>query len=380
MSGAGAFHQSPPGVAGKLGELNWALLLSLCLLTGAGLAALYSVAGGSWSPWAERQTLRFLIGLGMLIAMSVVPLAFWLTLAYPAYAVAFLALALVPLIGTDALGARRWLALGPVSFQPSELMKVALVMSLARWFHTLPPDRISHPVWLLVPVAMIAAPLALIVRQPDLGTAIMIGLLGAGLLLMAGVHLLYFAGGALALLAAVPLALPFLHDYQRRRIEVFLDPSSDPLGAGYHVTQSMIAMGSGGIAGKGFLAGTQSQLDFLPEKHTDFIFTTIAEEWGFIGSIAVIGLIGLLLLVLLGMAVSIASRAGRLLVCGTMLSIFAHALVNIGMVSGLLPVVGIPLPFISYGGTSMLTLLFGLGLVMCAWVHRDERLDNRRLL
>jgi rod shape determining protein RodA len=175
----------------------------------------------------------------------------------------------------------------------------------------------------------------------------------------------------------VPLAIPLLHDYQRRRIDVFLDPTSDPLGAGYHVTQSIIAMGSGGILGKGFLRGTQSQLDFLPEKHTDFIFTTIAEEWGFIGALTVLFLIGMLLIVLLGMALRVTSRAGRLLVCGSMLSIFAYAMINIGMVSGLLPVVGIPLPFISYGGTAMMTLLFGLGLAMCAWVHRDERLDPR---
>jgi rod shape determining protein RodA len=377
MSGMGVFHRPPPSVIDKLGELNWGLIFSLCLLAGVGLAALYSVAGGSWSPWAERHALRFLVGLGMLIAMSVVPLTFWLQLAYPAYAVALLTLALVPQLGTEALGARRWLSIGPFSLQPSELMKVALILALARWFQEIPSRRISNPLWLLVPVAMIAAPMVLIVRQPDLGTAIMLGLLGAGLMLMAGVSLLYFVGGAGALLVAVPLAIPLLHDYQRRRIDVFLDPTSDPLGAGYHVAQSIIAMGSGGILGKGFLRGTQSQLDFLPEKHTDFIFTTIAEEWGFIGALTVLFLIGMLLIVLLGMALRVTSRAGRLLVCGSMLSIFAYAMINIGMVSGLLPVVGIPLPFISYGGTAMMTLLFGLGLAMCAWVHRDERLDPR---
>lgn len=374
MMSDGVFYRAPPGVLDKLSRLSWLLLVSLCLLVCVGLVALYSVAGGSWSPWAERHALRFLVGLGLLIAMSVVPLAFWLQLAYPAYAIAIVALALVPLFGTDALGARRWLALGSFSFQPSELMKVALVMALARYFHVLPPSRVSHPLWLLVPVAMIVAPMVLIVRQPDLGTALMIGGLGVGILLMAGVNLLYFAGGLGVLAVGIPLAMPYLHDYQRRRIDVFLDPMSDPLGAGYHITQSKIAMGSGGVAGKGFLAGTQGQLDFLPEKHTDFIFTTIAEEWGFVGAIAVLLLIGFVLAVLLGMALGITSRAGRLLVGGAMLSIFIYAVINIGMVSGSLPVVGIPLPFVSYGGTAMMTLMFSLGLAMCAWVHRDAPL------
>ncbi len=366
------FYRPPPTIIEKLGEMNWLLLIALCALIGIGLAALYSVAGGSWSPWAERHALRFLVGLGMLIVVAVVPLRFWLQLAYPAYGVAFATLALVPLVGAEALGARRWLALGPLTFQPSEMMKVALVMALAKYYHTLPADRISHPFWLLLPIAIIAAPMALIMKQPDLGTAMMIGMLGSAILLMAGVHLLYFAGGLSALFIGVPLAMPYLHDYQRRRIDVFLDPSSDPLGAGYHITQSKIAMGSGGVTGKGFLSGTQGQLDFLPEKHTDFIFTTIAEEWGFVGSIAVLLLIAILLAILLGMALGTASRAGRLMICGTMVSIFLYTAINIGMVSGALPVVGIPLPFISYGGTAMMTLMFSLGLSMCAWVHRAD--------
>lgn len=378
MTSSGVFYRPPPSVIEKLGELNWLLIAVLIALTGVGLAALYSVAGGSWSPWAERHALRFVLGLGMLIAVAVIPLGFWLQLAYPVYAIALVALALVPLVGSEALGARRWLAMGSLSFQPSELMKVALVMALARFFHALSASRVSNPLWLLIPVAMIAAPMALILRQPDLGTALLIGIVGAGLLLMAGVHLLYFAGGLAVVAVGVPLALPFLHEYQRRRIEVFLDPLSDPLGAAYHVTQSKIAMGSGGWTGKGFVRGTQSQLDFLPEKHTDFIFTTIAEEWGFIGAIYVLLLIALMLAVLLGMALGIASRAGRLLVGGTMLTIFLYAVINVGMVSGALPVVGIPLPFISYGGTAMLTLMFSLGLSMCAWVHRNERLHDGR--
>ncbi len=374
MSSTGVFHRPPPSIIDKLGDLNWLLLIALCAVTAVGLAALYSVAGGAWSPWAERHALRFLVGLAVLIAMAVVPLAFWMQLAYPAYAVALLALALVPLVGTEALGARRWLPIGPLTFQPSEMIKVALVMALARFCHGLTPGQLSNPLRLIIPVAMIAAPMLLIVRQPDLGTALLIGMVGAGTLLMAGVSIAYFAVGGAAIAGGIPLALPYLHDYQRRRIEVFLDPSTDPLGAGYHVTQSKIAMGSGGIGGKGYLAGTQSQLDFLPEKHTDFIFTTIGEEWGFLGAVVVLLLIGFVLAVLLGMALAVSSRAGRLLICGSALTLFLQAAVNIGMVTGSLPVVGIPLPLISYGGTSMTTLMIGMGLSMSAWVHRGEKM------
>ena len=376
MANSNVFYRPPPSVIDKLSKLNWALLITLCLLTGVGLAAQYSVAGGSWSPWAERHAMRFLVGLGVLIAMSVVPLGVWLRLAWPAYGIALVALALVPLIGIEALGARRWLALGPFSFQPSELTKVALIMALASYLRALPPQRLSHPIWLLIPVAMIAVPVALVLRQPDLGTAMMIGIVGGGMLMLAGVNLLYFAGAGAVAVIGVPLAIPYLHDYQRRRIDSFLDPSSDPLGSGYHITQSKIALGSGGTSGKGFLAGTQSQLDFLPEKHTDFIFTTIGEEWGFVGAIAVLALFALLVTVLMSMSLSTASRFGRLLISGAALVVFGYAAINIGMVSGMVPVVGVPLPFVSYGGTSMMTLLIGLGLAMSAYVHRDDAMNG----
>ncbi len=374
MASTGVFHKPPPTVLDKLGEISWGLIFVMSLLVGVGLMALYSVAGGSWSPWADRHALRYLIGLAIIVSMAVVPLTFWLRIAFPVYALAFLALALVPLIGTEALGARRWLSIGFFSFQPSEPMKVALVMALAAYVQRLPAWKLSHPLWILLPAAMILAPMALTLRQPDLGTALMIAMLGAGMLLLAGVNIFYFIGAAAGLLAAIPLAMPLLHDYQRRRIEIFFDPSSDPLGAGYHVTQSKIAMGSGGLTGKGFLNGTQSQLDFLPEKHTDFIFTTITEEWGYAGAVIIIALFAIFLSILIGMAMQVASRGGRLLISGAMLSIFIYVAINIGMVSGTLPVVGIPLPFISYGGTSMMTLMFALGLAMSAYVHRDERL------
>lgn len=374
MANTGVFHRPPPTVLDKLGQLNWPLIAVLCLLTAVGLAAQYSVAGGSWSPWAERHALRFIVGLGALIAIAVTPLHLWLRLAWPAYGVALVGLVLVPIFGTEALGARRWLALGPLSFQPAEAMKIALVLALATWFHSLAPSRTSHPLWLVPPLLLIAVPMVLVMRQPDLGTALMLGTIGSGVMLLAGVSVFYFLGAGAAVLALVPMILPLLHDYQRRRIDAFLDPTLDPLGAGYHITQSKIALGSGGISGRGFLGGTQSQLDFLPEKHTDFIFTTIGEEWGFVGAVTVLTLFALLVVVLKAMSLAVESRFGRLLVSGTGLTVFTYAVINVSMVTGLLPVVGIPLPFVSYGGTSMLTLMLGLGLAMCAYVHRDERM------
>ena len=373
MSSTGFIYEPPRTLTEKLGQLNWLLLVVVCMLAGTGLVALYSVAGGSWSPWAERHAVRFLAGLALLLAISVVPLRVWSDLAWPVYLAALALLALVPVLGTEALGARRWLSVGGFSFQPAELMKLALVAALARYYQGLAPARISHPFFVLLPVVAIALPVVLTARQPDLGSAALLALIGLGLLLMAGVHVLYFAGAGAGVLASVPYLLSHLHDYQRRRLDTFLDPGKDPLGAGYHITQSKIALGSGGVSGKGFLGGTQSQLDFLPEKHTDFIFTTIGEEWGFVGTVVVLALFGLLLTVLAGMAIASATRFARLLVVGATLTVFGYAAINVSMVTGLVPVVGVPLPFVSYGGTSMLTLMFGLGLAMCAWVHRNER-------
>lgn len=373
MATTGYFHQAPRKLIDKLADVNWLLIAILCVLTAIGLASLYSVAGGSWSPWAERHALRSLIGLGVLIGAALVPLRIWYGLAYPSYAIALVALMLVPLIGSEALGARRWLPLGPLSFQPAELMKFAIVLALARYFQSLDPSRVSQPVWIAIPVFLIALPTLLIIRQPDLGTAVLLAIIGGGLMLLAGINLLYFLGAGAAAVALIPLVLANLHDYQRRRIETFLDPGRDPLGAGYHITQSKIALGSGGASGKGYLAGTQSQLDFLPEKHTDFIFTTLGEEWGFAGAIVVLGLFALLLIVLGGMALSAMSLFARLLIFGAALTIFGYATINVGMVTGALPVVGIPLPFISYGGTSLMTQMFALGLAMSAYVHRTDR-------
>ncbi len=357
------------GVLGKLWRVHWPAIVVVCLIAAIGTAAQYSVADGSFQPWAERHALRFLVTLALVLAIAIVNIEVWLKLAYPVYGVALLLLALVPLAGVDALGARRWIDLGALTVQPSEAMKLALVAALARYYQWLPPQLVSRPVYVLIPLLLIVIPVALTLRQPDLGSAVLFTVLGLSLMFLAGVSVLYFAVGAAGIVGALPFIVANLHDYQRRRIEIFLDPNQDPLGAGYHITQSKIALGSGGVSGKGFLQGTQSQLDFVPEKHTDFIASMIGEEWGFAGLLVLLALYGLLLFMLVLMAWRSRNRFSRLLVAGSAMTFFVYVFINISMVTGLVPVVGVPLPLVSYGGTSMTTLMVGLGLAMSGYVH-----------
>lgn len=372
-------NTTPLSVSEKLWRVNWLLLLTAAAIAGIGAAALYSVSGGSFQPWAERHALRFLIALAIVLSMAMLRPTFYLRIAYPAYVIALAALALVPLTGLEALGARRWLGYGGYAFQPSELMKLAMVAGLARFYQWLPSDRVSRPVWVLVPVLVIAVPVVLTLRQPDLGSAVLFAVLGLSLMFMAGVSIFYFLAGLGGVVAAMPLIWNNLHDYQRRRIEIFLDPELDPLGAGYHIAQSKIAIGSGGVSGKGFLAGTQSQLDFVPEKHTDFILTILGEEWGFAGLTVLLALYGLLLFLTLAMAWRCNNRFGRLVIGSVGVMLFVYVFINVAMVTGLVPVVGIPLPLVSYGGTSMMTLMIGFGLAMSAYVHRDEVIRRKEM-
>ncbi|WP_052699386.1 rod shape-determining protein RodA [Hyphomicrobium sp. 99] len=364
----------PLRLSDKLWLINWPLLLTACVLAGIGTATLYSVSGGSFQPWAERHTFRFLIMLGIVVAMAIVRLDVWMKLAYPAYLVALAMLALVPFVGSEALGAKRWIDAGPISFQPSELMKLALVAALARFYFQLPPEKVGKPLVVLLPLAIIGVPVLLTMQQPDLGSACLFVALGLSLMFLAGVPLRYFALGGLLALASLPVIWSGMHDYQKRRVEVFLNPGMDPLGAGYHITQSKIALGAGGIAGKGFMQGTQSQLDFVPEKHTDFIASIIGEEWGFTGMLILIAVYGLLILMMMLMAQRCENRFARLAIAGSAMTFFLYVFINLAMVTGLVPVVGIPLPLVSYGGTSMTTLMIGLGVAMSAYVHgRDGR-------
>jgi rod shape determining protein RodA len=377
-------------IAQKLMSVHWPILIVTCFIAAIGMVSLYSVANGSFSPWAERHAFRFVVGLAMVLAIAVTSLRFWMNLAYPAYLLALGLLALVPFVGfigsdegvissVTSLGARRWLNIGGLQFQPSELMKVSLVLMLARYYQWLPPSLVSQPKWVALPLLAIMAPVALTLKQPDLGTAVLFAAVGLGLMFLAGVSSLYFGSGALIAGLAAPLIWANLHDYQRKRIEIFLDPDKDPLKAGYHITQSKIGLGSGGLSGKGFMQGPQSKLNFLPEKHTDFIFTMYGEEWGFIGAIWLLALYGLLLMLILSMAFSCRNQFARLLVAGSALVIFIYAFINIAMVTGLVPVVGVPLPLVSYGGTSMTTIMFGLGLAMCGFVHRNMNIRRQDL-
>jgi rod shape determining protein RodA len=358
-------------------RVHWPVLLTTCVLAAIGTITLYSVSGGSFQPWAERHTLRFLVALAIVVAMALVRLDVWIKLSYPAYAVALLMLALVPVFGVEALGAKRWIEIGQLSFQPSELMKFALVAALARYYLWLPTDRVGRWQYVLLPLLMVLVPVLLTLKQPDLGSAMVFLALGLALMFLAGVPRAYFAIAAVLAFAALPVIWSGLHDYQRRRIEVFLDPGMDPLGAGYHITQSKIALGSGGISGKGFMQGTQSQLDFVPEKHTDFIASIIGEEWGFTGLLFLIAAYAALIAMMTAMAWRSENRYAQLVIAGSATSFFIYVFVNLAMVTGLVPVVGIPLPLVSYGGTAMTTLMVGLGLAMSGYVHgREPRRSN----
>ncbi len=358
-------------VADKLYEINWGLVLLITIIASIGFAMQYSVAGGSWDPWAGKQLVRFIIGFGIMIAVAMVDIRVWMNFAYPFYAASLLLLLGVELMGMAHLGAQRWITLGPLELQPSEPMKIALILALAKFMHGQSVEDISKPLRLLIPLAMIAMPAVLVALQPNLGTTIILTLDGCSLLFLAGLSWFWIVPVVAAVAAAVPLAWRFvLHDYQKARVMTFLNPESDALGAGWNITQAKIAVGSGGAAGKGFLEGTQSRLNFLPEKQTDFILTNYAEEFGFVGCIALLILFATVIGYGVQTAVQARSQFGRLLAMGITLNFFFYIMINGLMVMGLIPVVGIPMPLISYGGTAMLAVMFGFGLLLCVHVHR----------
>jgi rod shape determining protein RodA len=299
--------------------------------------------------------------------------------AYPLYFVSILLLVWVDFAGEIGMGAQRWIDLKVFQLQPSEVMKIALVLALARYFHRLSTDSVSNPLALIVPILMVLMPVGLVLMQPDLGTAMMLMLVGAAMFWVAGVRLWKFVVVGLAGVGTLPLAWNFLHDYQKNRVLTFLDPERDPLGTGYHITQSKIAFGSGGLFGKGYLEGSQAHLNFLPERQTDFIFTMLSEEFGMIGAVLLLGLYTLLFIYGFAIAFNSRNHFGRLLAIGLTVNLFAYVFINMAMVMGLVPVVGIPLPLISYGGTAMLAVLVGFGLMICVYVHRDLKIGQRGL-
>jgi rod shape determining protein RodA len=364
-------------IGDKLLDMNWGLVLLITIIACAGFAMLYSVAGGSFHPWALPQIFRFIIGLALLIVIAMVDIRVWMSLAYPAYGAALLLLLATTIMGkVGGLGAQRWLELGPLQIQPSELMKISLVLALARYLHGQAVEDISKPLKLIVPVAMIGIPAVLVLMQPNLGTATILCADGASLLFLAGLSWWWILPTIGAGLAAVPVAWQFMHDYQKRRVLTFLDPSTDALGAGWNISQAEIAVGSGGLVGKGYMQGTQSRLNFLPEKETDFIWTVLGEEFGFVGSIAMLLLFAVVIAYGIRIAMASRSQFGRLLATGITLNFFFYIMINAAMVMGLIPVVGIPMPLISYGGTAMLTVMVGFGLLMSVHVHRQVEIPR----
>ncbi len=369
-------RQMPSGLR-KVLYLNWPLIALLIMVACYGFVMLYSIAGGSLAPWAEQQIRRFGVGLILMFVVAFTPLWFWRSIAGLAYAVTLLLLLGVEFFGTVGMGAKRWLVIGPLRLQPSELAKITTILALAAYYDWIDLKKISHPVNIVIAALIALVPTLLVLRQPDLGTAMLIAAGGGVVIFAAGVHWGYFAaliGSVVAMVTAVLQSRgtewQLLKDYQFRRIDAFLDPTIDPLGAGYHINQSMIALGSGGWSGRGFMEGTQARLNFLPEKHTDFIFTTLAEEFGFVGASSLMLLYMMIIGVCLLTALRTTNRFGALVVMGVIGNFFLYFAVNMAMVMGLAPVVGVPLPLVSYGGSAMLVLLIGFGLVHSAHIHR----------
>lgn len=361
----------------KFLSISWPFVILIAAAAGIGFVSLYSAAGGHMDPWAGKQMARFAVGICGLVITALIDIRLWLRLAYVVFGAVVLLLVYVDIKGHASMGAQRWIDLGFLQLQPSELMKIATVLALARFFHGATSEDVKNPLYLVAPLGILALPVALVLAQPDLGTAVSLVAAAGAMFFIAGVAYWMFLAVGCAAVGALPVLWHFLHDYQKKRVLTFLDPDTDPLGAGYHITQSKIALGSGGVFGKGFLQGTQSHLNFLPEKQTDFIFTLFTEEWGLVGGLALMGLFFLIIAYGYVIAFRCQNQFGRLLSAGVIINFSLYIFINIGMVMGLLPVVGVPLPMVSYGGTAMLSVLFGFGLLMSAHVHRDVKFSRR---
>ncbi len=361
-------------IPAPIAQLPWKTILLLFVMASFGFIVLYSAAGGSLSPWAGLHMGRFVLFLAMAVVMSRFKESFWKTMAFPTYIIIVVMLVGVELIGAVGGGSQRWLNLGFIRIQPSELMKVAIILAVARFYDLLPPSQIRTwgAVWPLF--VLLALPCALILLQPDLGTTITVFAGALTVAFLAGLPLRLFIGGGAAIAIMAPIAYFFaLEEYQQKRVTTFLNPENDPLGSGYHISQSKIAIGSGGLFGKGFMNGTQSHLDYLPEGHTDFVFATMAEEWGLFGGIVVLFCFFLLFRWGLGVAMKAKTRFSQLTAAGLTVTIFFYVAINLMMVMGLAPVVGIPLPFLSHGGSSMMTIMICVGILMSIDRHPGRR-------
>ena len=355
----------------KLKRINYGLIILVTACCSIGFAMLYSAAGGDIEPWAQRHLIRYFVGLLGIIILGLINIRLFFKGAYIFYGVSLMLLVFVELAGEVGMGAQRWIDFGVIRLQPSELMKISVVIVLARYFHIRSFHEIGNPLHLVIPAFLVLVPVVLVIKQPDLGTAIMIALSGLVIFFIAGVRIWKFILLFLGVIALVPIIWQFLLEYQKKRILTFLSPEIDPLGAGYHLMQSKIALGSGGLYGKGFIQGSQSHLNFLPEIQTDFIFTMLAEEFGLLGGLVVLLLFFLISCYGLILSFFMASKFARFLTIGMITMLFFYVFINIGMVMGLLPIVGVPLPFISYGGSALLTSMTAIGLIISCHVHRD---------
>lgn len=361
----------------KIYSLNWSLIALVSAISTIGFAMLYSAAEGSFSPWAGKQMIRFALMFPIMIMIAVVDIRFWFKSSYIIYAAVLVMLVITEFAGVTAMGATRWIRIGPLNIQPSEIMKVCVIFALANYFHRISPANLSKITYIIPPILMVVVPAILVLRQPDLGTALIVLATGGMVFFAAGVRIWKFVTVGIAGVLSLPVVwIYMMHDYQKKRVISFLDPESDPLGDGYNILQSKIAIGSGGLSGKGFLKGTQSQLSFLPEKQTDFIFTMLTEEFGFVGGIILLALYSVVIMYGLIIAVNCRNHFGRLLAFGVVSVFFLHIFVNIAMVMGLIPIVGAPLPLLSYGGTIMMTMMIAFGLLLNVHLYNDEVFDK----
>lgn len=362
--------------AGKIVRLNWTLILLITLASIIGFITLYSAAEGSFDPWSGKQIVRFLGLLPLMIFIALIDIRFWYKIAYPLYILAFITLVLTEFMGVTALGATRWLRIGFINIQPSEIMKLCMVFTLAKYFHNNSMANIRSTLHLIIPIVMVIVPVLLILKQPDMGTALILLFVTTTMFFATGVQIWKFLLVGIGGVSVMPMIWKHMHDYQRDRITSFLDPENDPLGNGYNILQSKIAIGSGGFAGKGFLKGTQSQLSFLPEKQTDFIFTMYTEEFGFVGGVTIIAIYTAIIAYGIVIAINSRNHFGRMMAIGITSVFFFHVFINIAMVMGLMPIVGVPLPLLSYGGTIMTTVLISMGLLLNVHIYKDEKIDK----
>ena len=354
----------------KLQSINYPLLGLIITLFFVGLAALYSISNGDFNSWPLKHSQRFILGLIIFFLVIFFDLRLIFGYAYVIFFLSIISLAIIPFFGIESNGATRWINIAGISLQPSEFVKYTLILALAKYFHSINNDS-SFIKTLIIPLIITIVPVLLVITQPDLGTALIILLGGISLFWISGLNYKYFILGLFSILCSLPVLWQYLKDYQKDRVLTFFNPERDPLGNGYHIMQSKIALGSGGIFGKGYMEGTQSHLNFLPEMQTDFIFTMLGEEFGFIGTLLLLLIYAALIMISIRLALKSRSLFSKYLSLGVCNVFFIYVFVNIGMVTGLLPVVGVPLPFISYGGSSMLAVMFGFGLLMNCYINRD---------